>query len=319
MNSGRGSNRYSLFHNRVPSAVDPGVRSAIAFGVSYSCSRLESHGMTCRRRSLGVAVSLVGEGSEHGSAPVCFAGYSRSYSMSSACEGRSIGAGWRSTPAACEPSKGDQYGPEPDGPRQIGLETPSYRRSKGPPSDRAAFCGERSRQARSVASVRRHRAGPRTARTTPSAASQGTWRQGLRLPRHTARSAPASYHPADCSPRHRVERATWTTSMGRRAHSGVAPSIQATSDPRRATWGSPLGAAGTGLLPDPLSRPHEGFLKRPLKHEPPSVRGATVPQVQAGSQQAIGTTTKVLWGGEHMGLMSVRPQIALPSGIACKP
>lgn len=103
---------------------------------------------------------------------------------------------------------------EPDGPRQTGLETPSYRGQEGPPSDRSLDSRQRPRQARSTGTDRRYPSDSRAVRSTPPAPAQASWRQRRTTPPTSATScvvvASCRESPADASNRAR----SWAAIVG---------------------------------------------------------------------------------------------------------
>lgn len=241
------------------------ARTVPACAASSSFSERASPGAISPQTYSAVVASLVGDGSRSGARRECFAACSAICSMSLGSRERSTGAESRSIPVACELSEGDQHRSEPDGPRQTGLETPSCRGPAGSTFDCAPHSSQPARQNRGAAADRRHPADSGTSRPPATAPAQAARRQGVRLRRHSPRTALSPHHPEDRPKRCRVDREAGTSPLGRRAHARVVASVQATAGSRRAPWGNAPHAAGAGLLPDPLSRRREAFLKPALK------------------------------------------------------
>lgn len=261
---GTGSSRCCPSPWNRPSEAARDARTEHAYGALSSFSEPASPGVISPPKCSAVAASPAGDGCRSGAMPAYFAVSSGICSTNLVSKGRLTGPERQLIPAACEPSAGDQHGSEPDGPRQTGLEAPSCRGQEGPSLDRARHGSEPARQVRGAVPDRRHPSDPWTARSSALPSSQGAWRQGLRLSRYSPRTALPAHHPEDRPKRGRVERKAGAPPLGRRANVRLAPSVQAVADSRGAAWGYSPHAAGARLLPDPLSRYREAFLKPAL-------------------------------------------------------
>jgi hypothetical protein len=244
MNCGPGSSRCCPFRWSRPSSVARGARTAPACAASSLYSGPASPGGICPPRCSAAVASPAGDVCRSGPRSASFAACSVTCWMSLGSRARSTGPERRSIPAACELSEGDQDGPEPDGPRQTGLEAPSCRGPEGPTFDRAPHCGEPARQDRVAAVARGHTADSRAAGSTATAPAQGPRRQGLRLRRHPSRNAVSAHHPENRSQGYRVERKTRTPSLGRRADPRLVAPVQAAASSGRTTRGDAPHADG---------------------------------------------------------------------------